>query len=201
MVKGACLQLGELQDYPEYMKVCCDTLNAEWKRSESARMISLQKSSPSLPVSLVMFDSMSREFLGHARLCRILERADACFIESVIVVLERRGQGLGRELMLLVEDYASRRGFRIAYLTSENKQAFYTRLGYAFCEPVTASSGCRVSLGGIARPRVVPAPSTVAPSRGTPSLGQSPPPPPPPPPVVHHTKRFDRDWMMKILPV
>ncbi|XP_022659645.1 N-acetyltransferase 6-like [Varroa jacobsoni] len=200
MVKGACLQLGELQDYPEYMQICCDTLNAEWKRSDTARIYSLQKSSSSLPVSLVMFDSLSREFLGHARLCRILERQDACFIESVIIVADRRGEGLGRELMLLVEAYARDRGFQTAYLTSMNKQAFYTRLGYTFCEAVTASSGCHVSLGGVVRPRVIPAPSTVVPPKNSRQLdsGNSPP-PPPLPPVVQQTKRLDRDWMMKTI--
>lgn len=147
-----------------------------------------------------MFDSLSREFLGHARLCRILERQDACFIESVIIVADRRGEGLGRELMLLVEAYARDRGFQTAYLTSMNKQAFYTRLGYTFCEAVTASSGCHVSLGGVVRPRVIPAPSTVVPPKNSRQLdsGNSPP-PPPLPPVVQQTKRLDRDWMMKTI--
>lgn len=163
-------------------------------------MYSLQKSSSSLPVSLILFDSISREFVGHARLCRVLERTDACFIESVIIVPESRGKGLGRELMHLIEDYAHRRGFHLAYLTSENKQAFYAKLGYSYCEPVTASSSCHMRAGGVVKQEVRPVPPLITPRSEDTMTPPAPPPPPPPPlPVSHNMKRPDRDWMMKVL--
>ncbi|XP_003747350.1 N-alpha-acetyltransferase 80 [Galendromus occidentalis] len=194
-------RLGELHDYPMFMKICCDTLNSEWKRSETARMHSLQKSSSAFPVSLVMFAAKSKEFFGHARVCRILERTDACFIESVIVMSEKRGRGLGRRLMALVEEYARQHGFLTIYLTTKDKQSFYEHLGYTYCEPMTASNSSCVTLETIDRIQGLPAaPATVFALSGTDGALPPPPsPPPPPPPQWVKGKRIDRNWMMKIL--
>lgn len=43
--------------------------------------------------------------------------------------------------MLLVEKFCSERGFTMSYLTTTDQQIFYSKLGYAFCEPVMAYSG------------------------------------------------------------
>lgn len=179
-------------------QICCDTLNTEWKRSETARMHSLQKSSSSFPVSLVMFGARSKEFFGHARVCRILERTDACFIESVIVPSEKRARGLGKQLMKLVEAYARHHGFSTAYLTTKDRQSFYEHLGYKYCEPMTASNSSCVRLEGIDRTRTLPAPAAIASVPGMGGPLPTPPPPPPPPQRVD-SKTIEKNWMMKVL--
>ena len=161
-------------------------------------MHSLQKSSSDFPVSLIMFGTRSKEFFGHARVCRILERIDACFIESVIVMSEKRGRGLGRQLMALVESYARQHGFSTAYLTTKDKQTFYEHLGYTYCEPMTASNSSCVRLEGIDKTRTLLAPAAVVTIPGMDGPLPLPPPPPPPPRCVK-SKKIDRNWMMKVL--
>jgi GNAT superfamily N-acetyltransferase len=57
------------------------------------------------------------------------------YIRHLFVAPERRGQGLGRELMALADGEARRRGCVGVYLDtfSEDAAAFYERLGFARC--------------------------------------------------------------------
>ncbi|XP_076312350.1 N-alpha-acetyltransferase 80 [Tachypleus tridentatus] len=133
-----------LHENPNLMKKCCEVLNEEWKRSESARMHSLEKSNHSLPISLVLVDNVDHEdpeVIGHSRLCRVLDDNSGCWIESVVIKKNRRNQGFGKLLMLKTEDYARRLGFKTAYLNTIDKQDFYKHLGYIFCDPVSSDGG------------------------------------------------------------
>lgn len=65
----------------------------------------------------------------------------AIWIESVVIHPDIRGLGLGKYLMLKTEQFCKSRGFKLAYLCTIDKQIFYSRIGYKFCKPVTASSG------------------------------------------------------------
>ena len=80
--------------------------------------------------------------LGHVRLARITSKAKAVWIESVVVHPDLRGKGFGKYLMLITEQFASEeKGFIEAYLCTIDRQIFYSRCGYTFCDPVCAYSG------------------------------------------------------------
>ncbi len=57
---------------------------------------------------------------------------DWIYIDELWVSLQVRGQGLGRALMVLAEDYAAAEGLQGLWLWTQSWQAegFYTRLGY-----------------------------------------------------------------------
>jgi len=52
-----------------------------------------------------------------------------------------RGKGFGKYLMLISEKFAREKGFKEAYLCTIDRQIFYSRCGYSFCDPVCAYSG------------------------------------------------------------
>ena len=80
--------------------------------------------------------------LGHVRLARIPSKADAVWIESVVLHPDLRGKGFGKYLMLHIEKFAREdKGFSNAYLCTIDRQIFYSRCGYSFCDPVCAYSG------------------------------------------------------------
>lgn len=56
---------------------------------------------------------------------------DAGLLRSVVVAPERRGAGLGRELVAAAEALARDAGVRELYLVTENAADWFPRLGYA----------------------------------------------------------------------
>ena len=127
---------------------CMEILNKEWPRSETLRLRSLESSRPGFPMCLALLkqkdcDKKDKvEVIGHVKLSRIPSRPDAVWIESVVIHPDLRGKGIGKYLMLKTEEFCrDQEGFRTAYLCTIDKQIFYSRCGYRFCEPVTASSG------------------------------------------------------------
>lgn len=66
---------------------------------------------------------------------------DAAWVESVIIRQNLRGSGYGRILMNKTEEYARACGFSILYLSTHDQHAFYGKLGYDFCPPVTIYGG------------------------------------------------------------
>ena len=63
-------------------------------------------------------------------------------MESVVVHPDLRGKGFGKYLMLITEQFAcEEKGFIEAYLCTIDRQIFYSRCGYTFCDPVCAYSG------------------------------------------------------------
>ena len=79
--------------------------------------------------------------LGHVRLARIPSKPSAVWIESVVIHPDLRGKGFGKYLMLITEKFAKDQGFVEAYLCTIDRQIFYSRCGYTFCDPVCAYSG------------------------------------------------------------
>ena len=88
--------------------------------------------------------------------------------------------------MLAVEGHCQAQGFTTAYLTTHDKQMFYSRCGYQFSESVCAFGGSSsLKLGNFAKTSTASQtqPTTEKPSvNGTPSNGAPAPPLPPPPP-------------------
>ena len=131
------------KDHSVIRSQCTYILNFEWPRSETLRHRTLDSSRPDLPMCLALvqwFDAVPA-VLGHCRLSKILSDPDAVYLESVIIHPDLRGQGIGKYLMLLVESFCTERGFTMSYLTTTDQQIFYSKLGYAFCEPVMAYNG------------------------------------------------------------
>ena len=79
--------------------------------------------------------------MGHVRLARIPSKPSAVWIESVVIHPDLRGKGFGKYLMLITEKFAKDQGFVEAYLCTIDRQIFYSRCGYTFCDPVCAYSG------------------------------------------------------------
>lgn len=123
---------------PDLLVPCADLVNLEWKRSQAARVHSLQKSCPEFPVCLVLLQGHrgAERLIGHARLSRVVGHGSSLFVESVVVSQEVRGRGYGRALMEEAERYARHRGFRRLCLTTHDKQHFYAHIGYVLSTPV-----------------------------------------------------------------
>ncbi|EGD82131.1 hypothetical protein PTSG_02805 [Salpingoeca rosetta] len=173
-------------------------LNATWPRSDGARRSALQRSKETLPLSLLLVaeekDAESNglrpgQVVAHAKISEALEIPTAVLFESVIVCETLRGIGLGRQIMCAAEDFARSRGYKHAYLSTTDKQAFYQHLGYT--ETDVCVSGLTDALR---RVRQSLKQTTIDPSQDDPQTQHSheapaspqpahkPPPPPPPPP-------------------
>ena len=95
--------------------------------------------------------------LGHARISKIPANLDAVFIESVIIHPHLRGKGIGKYLMLKTEEFVKRQGYTTAYLTTHDKQIFYSCCGYKFSEAVCAFGGSNnLNLGNFIKPPALP---------------------------------------------
>ncbi|XP_078399360.1 uncharacterized protein LOC144681556 isoform X3 [Cetorhinus maximus] len=135
-----------LHHYPEFVEACADLINEEWKRSKASRIHSLQKSSNCFPVCLVLIRTLKNvcnsgnetkgQLVGHSRLSHVVGKRTALFVETVVIAKEFRGKGYGRKLMEATEAYAKLRGFKTLYLTTHDKQHFYSHLGYVLSKPV-----------------------------------------------------------------
>ncbi|XP_043563667.1 N-alpha-acetyltransferase 80-like isoform X4 [Chiloscyllium plagiosum] len=135
-----------LHHYPEFVEACADLINEEWKRSKASRIHSLQKSSNCFPVCLVLIRTLKNagrprnetkgQLVGHSRLSHVVGKPTGLFVETVVVAKEFRGKGYGRKLMEATEAYAKLRGFNTLYLTTHDKQHFYSHLGYVLSNPV-----------------------------------------------------------------
>lgn len=138
--------------YPELINQTVKLLNEEWPRSIGARMHQLQASKdPGLPTCLVLTsvqtpcdnnNSCEKTVLAHLKLTSIPSIPYGCFIESVVVLKQLRGQGIGRFLMLKAEEYCKYNlKLTEVYLSTTDKEDFYKKLGYKDCEPVSIFGG------------------------------------------------------------
>jgi ribosomal protein S18 acetylase RimI-like enzyme len=120
-------------------------------------MWSLESSKDSLPTCLVLTkssksstsdnksedgESESPSVLAHLKLTPIPSKPFACFIESVVVWKELRGQGVGSYFMNEAEKYC-KFGLKleVIYLSTIDKEKFYEKLGYEKCEPISIFGG------------------------------------------------------------
>lgn len=123
-------------------------------------MHQLQASKDSLPTCLVLIRSKSSTLsscdntnfinnndneptvLAHLKLTSIPSLPFACFIESVVVWKQLRGQGIGKFLMAKAEEYCKCcLKLHELYLSTTDKEEFYGKLGYEPCEPVSIFGG------------------------------------------------------------
>lgn len=194
---------------------CINLLNQEWPRSYGSRQHSQEKSCRSSPpMSFLFIEIETDKLIGHARLCLIPNRPLSCWIESVIVDKEYRGNGLGKLLMALLEETAKAFGFKEAYLCTKNKVVFYERCGYKKCDPIfhpTTALSVFPAMLSIQQPKSNERTSATLLRNGdiqrkTPDLEMSPrlPVPPPPPPDFKNSStiplpNIDNQYMWKKL--
>ena len=129
-----------LHERPALLHGAVDLLNSEWKRSRSAREVSLSRSSDQLPSCLALVDGHD-SVVGFGRLSAVVGKPNSVLIESVVVDKSLRGKGLGRRLMEECEDYALRLGHHTMFLSTHDKEGFYAHLGYSRCEQVSGKPG------------------------------------------------------------
>lgn len=170
-----------LHKHPEYKEQCCTLINEEWKRSETARMRTLDNSRDTLPTSLVLI--RDKKVLGHCRLSSIPSIPTSCFIETVVISKSLRGMGLGSYLMKKTEEYCeSTLRLERIYLSTKDQVSFYSKLGYCVCEPVSIY-GSFTPIAATSEPKLG-GDDKVLKSGGN-VLGCGPSPPPPPLPTTN----------------
>lgn len=125
-----------IHKHPEYLQDCCNLINKEWKRSDTARLHSLQVSSDHLPTSLILLKGT--KLIGHLKLSVIPSIPNACFMESVVIDSNLRGKGYGTFLMNKAEHYAQKcLCLDAIYLSTKGQEEFYKKLGYTECTPIS----------------------------------------------------------------
>ncbi|CAB3248685.1 unnamed protein product [Arctia plantaginis] len=131
------LKVLRLHEHPQYLRPCCELINDEWPRSETARMISLQASCNHLPTSLILIND-KEYLLGHCKLTAIPSIPESCFIETVVIKKSMRGRKLGSHLMKQVEKYCKNvLQLKMLHLSTKGQENFYAKLGYEICAPIS----------------------------------------------------------------
>ncbi|XP_075228561.1 N-alpha-acetyltransferase 80 isoform X2 [Lycorma delicatula] len=102
--------------------------------------------------------------VGHSKISRLCSLLDACFIESVIIHKLYRGKGWGKYLMEQTELFVKQLGISSIYLTTVDKQGFYSHLGYTETEPIPVFGGTPYNICSSFKQLSVSSPSSSAPS-------------------------------------
>lgn len=126
-----------LHKHLEYLQDSCNLINNEWKRSDTARLRSLEASCDQLPTSLILL--RDKKLIGYLKLSPIPSIKDGCFVESVVIEKNERGKGYGSILMKKAEDYCRNNlsNLNVIYLSTKGQEGFYTKLGYTECMPIS----------------------------------------------------------------
>lgn len=127
-----------IHKYPELKDLCCDLINSEWPRNTTARMRTLDSSRDRLPTCLVLTKDDNKLVLGHLKLTAVPSDKKSCFVESVVISKDCRGQGLGTLIMRQAEIYCKEQlRLKQVYLSTYGQEDFYSKLGYSICEPIS----------------------------------------------------------------
>ncbi|XP_034834092.1 N-alpha-acetyltransferase 80 [Maniola hyperantus] len=196
------LEVVPIHKYPQYLRPCCELINNEWPRSETARMMSLQASCDELPTNLILINK-EKHILGHCKLTPIPSMPLSCFIESVVISRLMRGQKLGTFLMKQVEKYCKDvLKLEMIHLSTKGQEDFYAKLGYEVCAPVSIYGSSISYSTGASSSKTIPVPirnidkcvALVDVDNNAP-----PPPPMPKPQNVVNTLKSNRTYMFKNL--
>ena len=124
-------------------------LEEQWPHEKVIRAKRLQSmtefSCDKLPCHFVLLRSdpsveQEKTVIGHSLLQQADGRSDgkSAIMYSVVIRKDLRGKGYGRVIMRETERYALMQGYSHMYLSTEDQQGFYHRLGYQECEPITS---------------------------------------------------------------
>ena len=133
----------------EYCDAAVALLEEQWPHEKAIRAKRLRSmtewSCDSLPCHFVLLRADSaaeggRTVIGHALLQQADGRSDgkSAIMYSVVIRRDLRGKGFGRVIMRETESYALKQGYSHIYLSTEDQQGFYHRLGYQECESITS---------------------------------------------------------------
>lgn len=137
------MQVLPLHEHPEFMLETCRLINEEWKRSETARLRSLESSCNNLPTCLILLQN--NKVVGHAKLSVIPSIKNSCFVESVVISKNLRNKGYGTYLMKKTEEFCKNQlHLRSIHLSTKGQENFYSKLGYMKCQPISIY-GCPLS--------------------------------------------------------
>ncbi|XP_026743222.1 N-alpha-acetyltransferase 80 isoform X1 [Trichoplusia ni] len=194
------LKVLRLHEHPQYLKPCCELINDEWPRSETARMMSLQASCNNLPTSLILIND-AKHLLGHCKLTAIPSIPESCFIETVVISKVMRGRKLGSYLMRQVEEYCTDvLKLKMLHLSTKGQEAFYAKLGYKECPPVSIyGTGITYNTPQCVSNKI----QNSVPENNYTQAGPQPPPPPPMPKpdrlAMNNTITSTKTYMFKYL--
>lgn len=196
------LKVLPLHKHPEYLRACCEMINEEWPRSETARMMSLQASCNELPTSLILVAN-TKSLLGHCKLTAIPSIPESCFVETVVISRAMRGKKLGTYLMRRVEEYCkSVLNLKMIHLSTKGQENFYVKLGYKVCAPISIY-GVRLPSHSYSSAVSIKLDNPVAINPITQTVpGAFPPPPPPMPKILKNTDntiKSNKTYMFKYL--
>ncbi|XP_066258520.1 N-alpha-acetyltransferase 80 [Euwallacea similis] len=125
-----------LHEHWERLQDCCNLINSEWKRSDTARLRSLKASCNKLPTSLILLKA--QKLIGHLKISPIPSIKDGCFIETVVIDQAERGNGFGSILMRKAEEYCKENlKLCVIFLSTKGQEGFYNKLGYIECQPIS----------------------------------------------------------------
>ncbi|XP_066143959.1 N-alpha-acetyltransferase 80 [Euwallacea fornicatus] len=125
-----------LHEHWERLQDCCNLINSEWKRSETARLRSLRASCDKLPTSLILLKA--QKLIGHLKISPIPSIRNGCFIETVVIDQVERGNGFGTILMRKAEEYCKENlKLGVIFLSTKGQEGFYNKLGYIECQPIS----------------------------------------------------------------
>ncbi|CAK1583954.1 unnamed protein product [Parnassius mnemosyne] len=197
------LRVLPLHKHPEYLKQCCEMINEEWPRSETARMMSLQASCDFLPTSLILVNDRDM-LLGHCKLTRIPSLPRSCFVETVVITKTMRGKKLGTFLMNKVEEYCKKMlRLEMVHLSTKGQEDFYSKLGYVICPPISIYGNYTPNF---VSPNMITQNDSAVPKANidTDDIALTQPPPPPPMPKCDNIKkdnslRSNKTFMFKYL--
>lgn len=87
---------------------------------------------------MILIDNINNKestVLAHAKLSSIPSDVEAAFIETVVVDRRYRGKGLGKFLMIEVENHCFETlNLKTIYLSTIDQEGFYLKLGFNFCK-------------------------------------------------------------------
>ncbi|XP_053200294.1 N-alpha-acetyltransferase 80-like [Panonychus citri] len=159
------MRIVKLHNWPILMDDCCSLLNQEWPRSKTARIHSLSKSSDYFPMCLCLIDDGDNnsiikletnsngdpldkpigQLIGHVKVSRGSLEGEA-YIESLIICKSRRGQGLGSQFMVSIEQFIKSIGFTSITLHTIDASNFYSKLGYSLITTIEALGPASVNI-------------------------------------------------------
>ncbi|KAJ8674358.1 hypothetical protein QAD02_005620 [Eretmocerus hayati] len=140
-MKDSQYELVPLHKRPDLLQQCCDLLNSEWKRSETARLRSLTVSCDEFPTCYLL---VSRDqLIGHCKASLVPNTEDSVIIESFIIDQSHRYQGFGSMFLQKLEEHLYKNGIKNIFLTTRGQEDFYSKNGFVVSQSDNDSNSSR----------------------------------------------------------
>jgi len=136
------VEIAFLADYPEYLEILAGWAFQEWGRNthgntpnQVAERYKAYLNRDRVPFTLIALHQGQAAGCASLWLQDLHRRPDLTpWLAAVYVPAERRGLGIGSDLVSGVETAAARLGIPRLYLFTPDKQRFYERLGWELLE-------------------------------------------------------------------